>query len=79
MSHSPDPRCFALASVGDDERFYPSCWRCSWRGAVYEADQHDAANLEADGHTDPEVLKELADWMELNRPKESPFPFWGSE
>ena len=79
MSHSPDARCFAATPVGEDDRFYTQCDACGWRGAVYEADQHDEARAEADGHTDPEVLKELAEWMELCRPKDSPFPFWGSE
>ena len=79
MSHSPNTRCFASASVGWDGRFYPGCDACGWRGAVYEADQHDEALAEAERHTDPEVLKEMADWMELCRPKDSPFPFWGSE
>jgi len=79
MSHSPDTRCYASASVGWDGRFYPGCWTCDWRGNSFEADQHDAARLEADGHSDPEVLKEMEDWMELCRPKDSPFPFWGSE
>jgi hypothetical protein len=65
MSHSPDTRCFGSVGVGEDDRSYPSCWRCGWRGAVYEADQHDAANAEADGHTDPELLKEQADWIRM--------------
>lgn len=71
MSHSPDTRCFGSVGVGPDDRSYTACSACGWRGAVYEADQHDAARREADGHSDPEVLKELADWTELNWPKET--------
>lgn len=71
MSHSPDTRCFGSVGVGPDDRFYTRCDACGWRGAVYEADQHDAARREVDGHTDPEVLRELAEWVELCRPKET--------
>ncbi len=65
MSHSPDTRCFGSVGVGPDDRFYTACDDCGWRGAVYEADQHDAARREADGHTDPELLKEMADWVRM--------------
>jgi predicted nucleic acid-binding Zn-ribbon protein len=75
MSHSPDTRCYGSVGVGPDDRFYTGCDDCGWRGAVYEADQHDAARREADGHSDPEVLKEMADWMALNSPPDSPFPY----
>jgi len=79
MSHSPDPRCYGSIGVGPDDRFYTRCDACGWRGPVFEADQYAAADEEAEGHTDPEVLKEQAEWVALNTPKDSPFPFWGSE
>ena len=74
MSHSPDPRCFASVGVGWDERLYPDCSACGWVGNSFEKHQYDAARLEADGHSDPEVLKELAEWVELNwSEKNNPF------
>jgi len=65
MRHSPDPRCFATATVSESGRFYPYCTACGWESGPFEADQHDAARLEADGHSDPEVLKEMAEWVRM--------------
>ena len=65
MSHSPDTRCYGSVGVGGDDRSYTRCDACGWRGAVYEADQHDEARAEAERHSDPELLKEMADWMRM--------------
>jgi hypothetical protein len=71
MSHSPDPRCYGSVGVGPDDRFYTRCDGCGWRGPVFEADQYDDALAEAERHSDPELLKEMAEWTELNWPKET--------
>ena len=78
MNQSQDRRCFAATPVGWDDRFYTQCDAYGWRGPVFEADQHDEARAEAERHTDPEVLKEMADWMELCRPKET-YPLYPEE
>lgn len=75
MSHSPDPRCYASVGVGWDERLYPACSACGWVGNSFEKHQYDDARLEAERHSDPEVLKELADWVALNSVPDSPFPY----
>ncbi len=76
MSQSRDTRCYASAGIGWDERVYPACSACGWVGNSFEKDQLDAARLEAERHSDPEVLRELAEWLALNSvPDDSYFPY----
>ena len=77
MSHSPDTRCYGSIGVGEDERFCTRCYACGWRGPVFEADQYDEALAETARHSDPAVLKELADWerMLTEGKNDSPFPY----
>ncbi len=74
MSQSPDTRCYGSVGAGWDERLYTRCDACGWRGGFYEADQHDEARGEAERHSDLEVRKEMAEWVELNwSEKNNPF------
>ncbi len=75
MKRNQELRCYGSIGVGPDDRFYTRCDACGWRGPVFEADQYAAADAEAERHSDPELLKEQAEWLALNSPPDSPFPY----
>jgi len=65
MKRNQELRCYGSIGVGPDDRFYTRCDACGWRGPVFEADQYDDALAEAERHSDPELLKEQADWVRM--------------